>query len=193
MSLKTVVKAGNITNLSDARYFAGMGVEIIGFPVGKSISQSFQPSRIKEIAGWLSGVKIALEIEEVEFEEAWLEKLLQELPLDYLQIPESLVTRVRKLSSAPLLIVTDKLIPEIEEQDCIVFTGSIPGNELLKNYCTKKPVILSGTAINVSEVLEILNTINPHGIELKGGSEISPGLKDFEELSEILELLEVEE
>ena len=33
MPLKTIVKVGSITNLSDARYCAGMGVEMLGFNV----------------------------------------------------------------------------------------------------------------------------------------------------------------
>jgi phosphoribosylanthranilate isomerase len=54
-------------------------------------------------------------------------------------------------------------------------------------------VILSGETINSTSVLDIINTVKPMGIELKGGTEISPGLKDFEALSEILELLELDE
>jgi phosphoribosylanthranilate isomerase len=33
MALKCFVKVGNVTNLSDARYCAGMGVDLLGFPV----------------------------------------------------------------------------------------------------------------------------------------------------------------
>ncbi len=35
MALKTIVKVGNITNLSDARYCAVMGVDMLGFCLNK--------------------------------------------------------------------------------------------------------------------------------------------------------------
>jgi phosphoribosylanthranilate isomerase len=193
MSLKTVVKAGNITNLSDARYFAGMGVEIIGFPVGKTSVNVLEPSKIKEIAGWISGVKIALEIQDSDLDEQWVQELLKELLPDYIQLTQENVEKFRKLSSIPLLIVTDQLSLAMGQNDYLVYTGKLLGNELLAHYCIDNPVILSGEEIEASGIMNVLNTIKPYGIELKGSSEISPGLKDFEELSEILELLEVDE
>jgi phosphoribosylanthranilate isomerase len=59
MSLVTKVKAANITNLSDARYCAGMGVEWIGFP-----SQDVSPAMFAEITGWLSGPQWVIELNE---------------------------------------------------------------------------------------------------------------------------------
>ncbi len=192
MSLKTVVKAGSITNLSDARYCAGMGVEIVGFPVGQSNPLALDPSRIKEIAGWLSGVKVALELNEADFDEAGLRALLESIPPDYLQVPHPIVGQVREITSLPLLIVAETLIPEVPEGDYVVYTGTLRGEPLV-SYCKLNNVILAGGEINADNILDLLEQVKPYGIELKGGTEISPGLKDFDELSEILELLEVEE
>lgn len=59
MSLKTKVKAGNITNLHDARYCAGMGVDWLGFRADTVDAVTF-----KEITNWVSGPQFVLELAE---------------------------------------------------------------------------------------------------------------------------------
>jgi phosphoribosylanthranilate isomerase len=63
--------------------------------------------------------------------------------------------------------------------------------EDLKNWCKNFPIIL-GIGIKKEELDLILNEIKPAGISLKGGEEIKPGLKSFDELSSILEELEID-
>lgn len=193
MSLQTLVKAGNITNLSDARYCAGMGVEIIGFPLGKSNPQALEPSKIKEIMGWLAGVQMALELDEqLPDETTW--QAINDLAPGCLQVPLSIAETVKQHTSIPLLIVSETLPAQLEEGDILLYTGNFQENAAsVTSYCQQHPVILSGEKIEASTVLQVLKTIQPYGIELKGGTEISPGLKSFEQLSEMLELLEVDE
>ena len=59
----------------------------------------------------------------------------------------------------------------------------------LKEYSFKYAIVLDFgiTAENVSELLEEMQI---RGIALKGSNEIRPGYKDYDELSEILEVLE---
>ncbi len=59
MSLQTKVKAGNITNLHDARYCAGMGVDWLGFRADTVDAVTF-----KEITHWVSGPQFVLELSE---------------------------------------------------------------------------------------------------------------------------------
>jgi phosphoribosylanthranilate isomerase len=195
MSLQTHVKAGNITNLTDARYCAGMGVEIIGFPIGKSNVQAIEPAKIKEILGWVSGIKIALEFIDSEFDKEFISGIIQELKPDYFQVSYTLQKELKKITDIPLLLSTSEseLLP-IDENDILIYTGNIQSDlKTLADLCLKNKVILSGNQINVNSVQKILTDLKPYGIELKGGNEISPGLKSFEALSEILELLEVDE
>jgi phosphoribosylanthranilate isomerase len=196
MSLLTIVKAGNITNLSNARYCAGMGVEIIGFPVDKSASASVEISKIKEITGWLSGVSIAIEFNGKDFDKEYSAELIKELAPDYIQLPFELAAEFRKITSLPFLLWTNtlSLSSEIKSEDYILYTGNISaGDEVLRSFCKKHKTFLSCSETAGSAVLEIIKTIQPYGIELIGANEISPGLKSFDELSEILEILEVEE
>lgn len=195
MSLKTLVKAGNITNLTDARYCAGMGVEIIGFPVGKSNPFTLETSKIKEITGWVSGVKIALELLDSSVDEEFIIGLIQDLKPDYIQVSYHLKNDLKKMTKIPLLLLTTTSEAlSIDKNDILIYTGIIQNDfKNLENLCLKYKVILSGKQIKVDSVQKILTNIKPYGIELKGGTEISPGLRSFEELSEILELLEVDE
>ena len=62
MALKTIVKVGSITNLSDARYCAGMGVEMLGFAFDPSHGYYLQAIQFNEIIKWVSGVTIVGEL-----------------------------------------------------------------------------------------------------------------------------------
>ena len=62
MSLKTFVKVGNITNLTDARYCAGMGVNQLGFNVE---DPNFTVEKFKEITGWLEGIEYVAEFDKL--------------------------------------------------------------------------------------------------------------------------------
>ena len=65
MNLKTKIMVSSISNLSDARYCAGMGVDYLGFSID-SVSASFiDPSKFKQITGWISGIPMVAECGEV--------------------------------------------------------------------------------------------------------------------------------
>ena len=64
--------------------------------------------------------------------------------------------------------------------------------KILKDF-SKKHSVLLGFGINKKNIKDLLSKTHIKGIELKGGSEISPGLKDFDDLADILEILEMEE
>src|SRR5882762_4050125 len=54
--LITKVKVGQVTNLSEARYCAGMGVDFLSFPIS-----SVDPKTYQEITGWVAGPKFGVE------------------------------------------------------------------------------------------------------------------------------------
>src|SRR5882672_2338725 len=55
--LITKVKVSNVTNLSEARYCAGMGVDFLSFPIS-----SIDPKTYQEITGWVAGPKFGIEV-----------------------------------------------------------------------------------------------------------------------------------
>jgi phosphoribosylanthranilate isomerase len=52
MALKTLVKASEVNNLSDARYCAGMGVEMLGFCLDENHPKFIELARLREISVW---------------------------------------------------------------------------------------------------------------------------------------------
>ena len=87
MSYITTIKAGNITNLSNARYCAGMGIDIIGFPIGNNSFFGLETVKIEEIKNWIAGIDIALELSDTNFEKEKLIEIISILKPNYLQVP----------------------------------------------------------------------------------------------------------
>jgi phosphoribosylanthranilate isomerase len=188
MALKTLVKVGSITNLSDARYCAGMGVEFLGFRVIEGQPGSISAKLFQEIRGWVTGPQIVAEIYGIT-DVTTLPQIVESFRPDYFELGVADYLRVgaaidlpyilslkpgeelpAMLHSRPAYILTDipsasssKLIPEHE---LLVEVSDIPG------------------------VQQILHQTGISGISLHGGVEIRPGLKQYDELAEILESLE---
>jgi len=206
MGLKTVVKVSEINNLSDARYCAGMGVEMVGFSLDENHPKFIELAKLREIAIWISGVKVVGEFTGENVEN--INYLSHELKLDYVQLnhpikPELIVHLkkpiIQKLNlSEYSLQETEIFLNQYKNYVQYFLLENDQNNSLdtltssLINWCSNYPIIL-GIGIKNENLNMILNEIKPAGIELRGGNEIKPGLKTFDELSSILESLEIED
>lgn len=198
MSLKTLVKVSNITNLSDARYCAGMGVEMIGFVMDKFSADYTSPEKMKEIKSWVAGVQVVGETQSADYEE--VKALVEAYEIDILQISEAgLLPQIADLGKPIILKLEFEsayLEDYLERYSQFVEFFLVEGSDFsdfarytLKEYSFNYPIVLDFgiTAENVNELLEEMQV---KGIALKGSNEIRPGYKDYDELSEILEVLE---
>lgn len=198
MSLKTLVKVSNITNLSDARYCAGMGVEMIGFVMDKFSADYTSPEKMKEIKSWVAGVQVVGETQSADYEE--VKALVEAYEIDVLQISEAgLLPQIADLGKPIILKLEFEsayLEDYLERYSQFVEFFLVEGSDFsdfarytLKEYSFNYPIVLDFgiTAENVNELLEEMQI---KGIALKGSNEIRPGYKDYDELSEILEVLE---
>lgn len=198
MSLKTLVKVSNITNLSDARYCAGMGVEMIGFVMDKFSADYTSPEKMKEIKSWVAGVLVVGETQSADYEE--VKALVEAYEIDILQISEAgLLPQIADLGKPIILKLEFEsayLENYLERYAQFVEFFLVDGGDFsdfarytLKEYSFNYPIVLDFgiTAENINELLEEMQI---KGIALKGSNEIRPGYKDYDELSEILELLE---
>jgi phosphoribosylanthranilate isomerase len=208
MSLKTFVKVSGINNLSDARYCAGMGVDVLGFNIDALTQDYISPEKFVAIQGWLSGVSFAAEFSlssarDIEMQLKGypnVEFLQIENPddisgLTHLDIPLILSVDVSKFDSAKSI---SSLMEEYEGvvryflfELGMADISSIPFEQMLP-LAERYPVIL-GYGINADNVGLLIEQTSMAGIALKGGDEIRPGYKHFDELADILELIEVEE
>ncbi len=205
MALKTLVYVRDINNLSDARYAAGMGVELAGFRLDPQDDSALTPDKLKEITGWIAGVKTVGEFGNASPGEAML--LMGDLNLDYLLVPPSWKNDDFFMPGVSLIRLTvidgksiDELLAETEsapentEYFVLESSDDVLTHEkkaIIKALSGQYPVILSFgiTKENVSELIALPDL---KGISLKGGDEIRPGYKEFDDLADILEMLETD-
>lgn len=208
MALKTFVKISSVNNLSDARYCSGMQVNLMGFNIEENNKNYTSSEKFREITAWLSGLEFV-----GEFEDSHPEKMLTVIK-DY---PEMKHIQIREEFHLSMLVNSGYgLILKIQinkEEDLDEILKKAPfysnnGVTLLlvsKNLNLDKKVVdkiklltsscqvLLGFGFSADNVLDLLEATGVKGIEMEGGQEIKPGLKDFDELAEILETLEIED
>lgn len=206
MALKTFVKISGITNLSDARYCAGMYVDLLGFELEENSPKYVSPTQFSEITGWVSGPDFIGEFDKLEANQ--VHQVIENYP-DITWVEHSdirtLFTLVKsgmkgilKISIAEIDDLDEAIIKEIRDHEVflhVVTDDSVLSEsemEALTRLAAAIPILIGGNLqpdllINLPEKLAL------KGIALAGGEEIKPGLKDFEELATILEALEVEE
>jgi phosphoribosylanthranilate isomerase len=207
MALKTFVKISGINNLSDARYCAGMIVDILGFSFEPEYPNFMSPDKYTAITEWVSGVSFAAEFDESDPEQ--IKEILSQYPkVDFLQITKAEDLPALRLLQLPIILKIDLSttkgasltdILQQSAQDVAFYliensseeTQAAVLDEVL-HLTTEYPILL-GFGLSQDNVLEIIEKYPIKGIALKGGDEIKPGYKDFDELAEILETIEVDD
>ena len=212
MALKTLVKISNVTNLSDARYCAGMGVDMLGFSMDTDSPDYVQPTKFTEIRGWLAGVQIVGETRSTDPET--IEQLLETYQPDLLQVDEAallpyLSTLGKSDTELRFILRVDVAQLTLDQLDTLLQTGAANADyvllesngavnmeddlkTLLQRQATRYSILL-GTGISAENVHELLAELSSvRGIALSGGIEEQPGNKEFGELMDILEAIEEE-
>ncbi len=181
MQLKTNVWVNKITSLSEARYCAGMGVQFLGFQPSVVDAKAFQ-----DITGWVLGPSFFLDISEEETVPAHLD----EYACDYLLIREDQVNQLPSVNSTKLLI--KKTLSASGSNDLHARASFIVAENWTEDSLQKEP---AHTIVMVSETNQVSAIISMGiaGILLQGSTESKPGLMEYDHLSAILEMLEVED
>jgi phosphoribosylanthranilate isomerase len=187
MSLVKQVKVGNITNLSEARYCAGMGVDYLSFPTA-----GVDPKTFKEITGWVSGPKFGIETEsnDVESIELYAPDFVV-VSIHDLKIATS-NKLVVKLNTNDLPLHREELILQKQrilfiELDFENPTFRVDGGQSIVDQLKEDFQIFVKS--DGREIEKYLN-LPIDGISLEGNAEDRPGLKEYP-LADVLEKLEV--
>jgi phosphoribosylanthranilate isomerase len=186
MALKTNVLVENITNLSEARYCAGMGVNFLAFP-----AQHVDPKLYKDITGWVHGPEMAIDIQNNSNPSA---------DLNEYQAPNiicSISQLVDGLQSVSKFIVrltpsewnANKLFLSQHNREIGYLLFSELDKESIKESSKEFKVYVAMGSNSLSDLL----ALPIEGIALKGSDEMKAGLKSYEHLSEVLEELEMDE
>lgn len=203
MSLKNFVKIASVSNLSDARYCAGMGVDQLGFNLNPTSTDAISPELFMEIQSWVSGPSLVGEFGDLAATDVI--KIQQSLPLDLLETSRMDAVEPLQLLGKPIsfsyaidhhvhlsdLKSTLSYLDELVEQ--VVIHSNSPElyeeiNSQVNFYNGRIKLI---KAYNVKpDSLSLLG--NYHGIQLTATKEEKTGLKDYGVVMDILEALEVD-
>lgn len=206
--LSTIVKISNVTNLSDARYCAGMGVEMLGFTLDPENPQYITPDKFREIRSWIAGVQLVGETRSEDVHE--ILSLMEQYPLDALEIgvPAMIPFLISELSIPVLLRINiDEMSPDSLSSVIKDYSSSV--SYILLESLQNAPLsakwaetigqmpltanILLGFGLDdMDQIHHYLDTLPVTGISLRGSEELRPGYKDYGMLMDILEALETD-
>lgn len=211
MALKTLVKISNVTNLSDARYCAGMGVDMLGFSMDADSPDYVDPAKFAEMRSWVAGVLIVGETTATDPD--LIGQLLDTYQPDLLQVDEAallpyLGTFGQTSGELRIILRVDLSQLTLDQLGTLFQTGAAGAEYVLlesngplhldddlktalQRLASRYPVLL-GTGISVDNVHSLLADLPVRGIALSGGNEERPGNKEFGELMDVLEAIEVE-
>jgi len=181
MPLKTLVKVGSLTNLSDARYCAGMDVQMLGFQAIPELPGHITPARFQEIRGWVSGPSIVAEVHGLK-SSSQLDAIIEGYKPDYLELGLAELPYAAHVS-LPLIV---RLYPG-ESLDTVL-RAAYALIELNDNRAFPVPSIVRVSTPEDAQAAYDAQGVS--GIALQGGEELSPGLKTYDSLAPILEMLE---
>ncbi|HAH36322.1 MAG TPA: phosphoribosylanthranilate isomerase [Algoriphagus sp.] len=206
MALSTFVKIDGVTNLSDARYCAGMYVDVLGFNLEESSQKFLNPTQYEEITGWVSGLEFAAEFEteEADIIQLKLEKYpnitwIQHQRLDtLLKLKDTGKNLIFQADIAELAHIESQVAEKLQSEGVYLLLKAdhekLNKDELTTISILAKSIqVILGSGISAFNVKKLVDDLGLFGISLEGGEEIKPGLKDFDELADILEELEVED
>jgi phosphoribosylanthranilate isomerase len=212
MPLKIHVKAGNITSLTDARYFAAREVSWLGFCFDPKNAAYIQPSVVKAMKEWVEGPQLMGEFGTQDADE--ILAITAAIGLDAMQIPFDFPTDEWSKFNAHIVIVhlpmakiatTAALRTVIAATNTIasgylfdfeektweeIVQGAIPFVELESIFNDYK-CFLHGN-FTTATVPNVLQYLRPYSLELRGSTEEKVGIKSFDEMDELLDLLETE-
>ena len=189
MALKTTVKVSHVSNLSDARYCAGMGVEMLGFGVVPSGRHYIAPEVFQDIRGWISGPRIIAEIYGLSGPGS-IADIIKAYAPDYLEMSWEEYRAFGALVQLPCIVElpATSAMPPLETNDSILY------------FVAKETEQCRDMAPRPLRVLKKISTLESlhksledgcfSGFVLQGPEALRPGVTNYDQLGDILEALE---
>jgi phosphoribosylanthranilate isomerase len=208
------IKASEISNLTDARYFSAQGVEWLGFNLDENNPEAVSHPQFLAIREWISGPNIVGEFATLS-DISYLNRCIDSLKLKAVQIGQFIqVDSLKKLPS-DITLFYEQIIENKEDvltlknnweelrsfvhffildfsKNNISWSTLISTPEIfnaIQSLAKDFPLLLSFNPEN-NEFSEIFTLENLLGLSLKGGSELKTGMKSFETYDSIFEYLE---
>lgn len=179
MNFSVTIKAGSITNLTEARYYAAQEVDYVGFCMDPE-NPSFMPiNQVKEIKEWIIGPKIVGEFGAQSW--SFITDKVHELGLDAVQIKLNYTELPNRMFEVFQEVTGNELFNSVD------FYIASPA--LTENIPTSKLFIQADS----QEVYHsAIQQHQPLGINILGTKEEKVGIMDFDAAADLLESLELE-
>jgi phosphoribosylanthranilate isomerase len=176
--LNRKVIAQNITNLSDARYFAAWGVDYLSFNTIPDSDYFLELDKVQEIKDWVEGPLCLIETNALDFNEVAdghvLSNIYNSLPLNKEAFYRIDLDEIRKgLPSGKYILQLDSV--ETLNSLNAIDPGQTQGIELFLDITNLE--------------LAHFDKLGEYGIVIQGGEEEKVGVKSYDELDELYELL----
>jgi phosphoribosylanthranilate isomerase len=196
--LKVKIKISDIQNLTDARYFAAMDVDYLGFCCNPNSETYCAVTKIKDIVEWVSGPKFVLQFQGFQSEE------------DISAIANSGLGHALHYGvyatyedGFGLPVFKEWIFDNVTDAEYSQYDFPIIKNELAWSEYSdadKKRLheLLSlrfgylDFRWNTDDLQGMIEQLPPFGLILRGGEEERIGVKSFEELDGIFEMLQEE-
>jgi len=213
--LKIRIKASQISNLTDARYFAAVGAEWLGFCLDP-INENFVPyQKLLGIKEWVEGPLIVGEFSLQSTEE--ILSMAKEINLDAIQVspffPISQLSALTELPTIQEVIITkDFTIDALKEfvalrKDHVQHflfdfaRNGISFNDLEKGWhgirvdsfselLEELPTSIIDLSFDYEKLASVAASIPLLAMSIKGGDEEKVGFKSYDELDVLFDLLE---
>ncbi len=195
-----LIKAGRITNLTDARYFAAREVDFLGFQLEADSGAYLDPVFMHAIREWVEGPKVTGEFTNSSPPEV-VREAANFFSLDAVQVPAD-PAYARALTEPEVLVWLPAGLPVQTAREQMTAWGS--GNRLFvldfsgRSFPEDWPVWAALCAefrcllhldAAPGEWRRFAETIQPAGFSLWGGEEEQVGVKSFDDLDAIFDEL----
>ena len=188
MPLKTLVKAGSITNLSDARYCAGMGVEMLGFGAVPGLENHIPAKLYQEIRGWVSGPKVVAEIYGIK-DHAQISGVIEGYMPDLFELTFREYANLPQLPVPAIIRIADDELESMHMVTRPVAFWLISERAALSFKVTNPTIPILVEVGSPDAVDQLLKKEFIKGIAIRGSEEIRPGFKTYDVMADILESL----
>ena len=195
--LKTKIIASQITNLTDARYFAAWGVDFMGFCMDEDSENSISPSKVKEIKSWVEGPQFFGEFHTTESKE-YIEFMAKEADLDTVLLGHNIdLTSIHSLEYLRLFqeVNWSEEIIKFDHAEIVVWKTDQMWEDMdakdisfLRTIVQKTDIYLD-FPFQVEHLDDILSKLKPAGLLIRGSAEEKVGYKSYDDLDEFFEAL----
>lgn len=205
MAYKTRIKSSGIHGLTGARFFASMQIDWIGLDMDPLSPTNLNIESASEIIQWLAGSPIIGEFNNRSLEE--IKHIINELGLEGAEIPYDMngyQLQSEGFGVFKKLEIEPESIPlAIQANDAEYLTVNVKGwekytdwpqevKELLVHTSDENRLIIE-IATEEKDLDEMLDVIDPEGINLSPENELQPGWGNFSHLHDLFDSLRLAE